>query len=590
MRKWLLTAAVAALFPSALADYGILNDFTTYQNGTMPDGQTYITTNITSPVFNYNTWREDLCISDASSHILLTLNYNNGASAGPYIFRDDDLSLVYANPSFNYAINARIQTVAGELYLTFWHGAQNRGDSQGYCVFYDTHYRLRWNVTTGPPLAVGADMHECEVTADDTVLLTAYQDRAFDLSSIGGREDDILADSCFQEVDLRNGSVVFTWCASDHLSPDLTFWNYTMSSGRGRQQNQDGSGGDTSRKRAYATSSGFDAYHVNSLQKTHEGNYLISLRNLNSIVYVDGKSGMPIWNLNGKLNNFTDVTPPPYLAQSPEDEGPEGAMALGFAWQHDVRFWDDGLTQITLFDNHKLSTSVNCTDSHCSRGLHLRTDTGDPDNLLVQVLRSYRSSQGLKSVVFGSMHPLPYPSDTSSSDLDAFLIGWGVNAEFSEYTSEGELIRDVQYSPLYPGHSVGGRGVQSSRVYKQSWHGYPTWPPTIASNGNGTLWVSWNGATEVHAWAVYDGDDKASLTVVDPFTPYLTMKRAGFETKIELGKDVRSFVKVGALDDQGRITGATEVVKLGYRPLSQSRFGYYVQNVISFIELSKLLV
>ena len=94
----------------------------------------------------------------------------------------------------------------------------------------------------------------------------------------------------------------------------------------------------------------------------------------------------------------------------------------------------------------------------------------------------------------------------------------------------------------------------------------------------------------MHAWAVYDGDDRASLDVVDPFTPYLTMKRAGFETKIELGKDVRSFVKVGALDDQGRITGATEVVKLGYRPLSQSRFGYYVQNVISFIDLSKLLI
>ncbi len=333
MLVWLLVAALAGF---AQADHDVLHDFEGYQNGKygVVPKQTYHSSDITSPILNYGEWQKKLILSDYSNHLFLTLDH---AGAGPYVFRDDDLSLVYADPSFDYAMSARVQVVQGKQYLTLWHGALNRGDSQGFCVLFDEHYQVAFNVTLGPPLTVDADMHECEVTRDDTVLLTAYQDKKFDLSSVGGKVEDVLADSCFQEIDIAEGKVLFTWCASDHFRPDATFWNYTSTFDAKRStSNDDGTG-------PYATSSGFDAYHINSLQKTAEGNYLVSLRNLKALVYIDGKTGTPIWNLNGKLNDFKDVTSPEVLAAN---EGSEGA--LGFGWQHDARFWDNAISKVSI--------------------------------------------------------------------------------------------------------------------------------------------------------------------------------------------------------------------------------------------------
>lgn len=333
MRKWLLTAAYLCL---TTADEAVLKDFVVYQGGAygVAPNQTYYSSNITSPIFNHGTWQKNLMLSDTSYHLFMTLDYNG---AGPYIFRDDDLSLIYADPTFDYAMNARVQTFDGQQWLTFWSGARNRGDSQGFCVFYDEHYTLKYNVTLGPPLAVDADMHECEVTTNGTVLLTAYQDKAYDLSSVGGNQKDVLADSCFQEIDIKQGTVLFTWCASDHFWPTITYWNYTSTFDVNKRLLQNDATG------AYTTSSGFDAYHINSLQKTIDGNYLVSLRNLHALVYIDGSSGGigdMIWVLGGKETPFKDATSNETLAHT----GTSGAM--DFAWQHHARFLDDNMTTV----------------------------------------------------------------------------------------------------------------------------------------------------------------------------------------------------------------------------------------------------
>lgn len=256
MRLWLFITSIAAI---ARADHAFIRDFVSYQSGRYgpAPNQTYFSSNITSPIFNYGEWRQDLIRSNENDHLILALDYNG---AGPYIFRDDDLSLVFADPSYDYAMNARIQQFEGENWLSFWHGARARGNSQGFCVFYNKHYQVVRNVTLGPPLSVDADMHDCEMTLDDTVLLTAYQDKEFDLSLVGGIGNDVLADSCFQEVHVRTGAVVFTWCASYYFNPNLTYWNYTSTFDKRESTSVDG-------RRSFTTSSGFDAYHINSLQK-----------------------------------------------------------------------------------------------------------------------------------------------------------------------------------------------------------------------------------------------------------------------------------------------------------------------------------
>ena len=104
-------------------------------------------------------------------------------------------------------------------------------------------------------------MHECEVTADGTVLLTAYQDKPFDLSPLGGKVEDVLTDGCFQDVELVSGREVFRWCASEWFAVGLSYWNFSGISRRRSRRREAGSN---------LSSEGFDAIHINSLQKVRE--------------------------------------------------------------------------------------------------------------------------------------------------------------------------------------------------------------------------------------------------------------------------------------------------------------------------------
>lgn len=222
----------------------------------------------------------------------------------------------------------------------------------------------------------------------------------------------------------------------------------------------------------------------------------------------------------------------------------------------------------------------------------------DRNNPTVELVRGFQSPHGLKSVIFGSMQQIPHPEGSVSSEAEQYLISWGVNAEITEYTYDGELVRDIQYSTLYPGHSVGGRGVQSSRVYKQFWRGFPLWPPSVVANKEGTLWVSWNGATEVYQWTVYGadaqdilGDEKGQPQPDDdfvhtmyPLEPLITVYRRGFETKIYLGHYWPPFVKVAALDADGVIIGVSDTVWIG------SVLNLRYKDIVSYVALASLLI
>ncbi len=195
------------------------------------------------------------------------------------------------------------------------------------------------------------------------------------------------------------------------------------------------------------------------------------------------------------------------------------------------------------------------------------------------------------------MHPLPYPYESTVSQ-HRYLVNWGVHAAFTKY-EDGQLIRDVQFSSLYDGHSVGGEGVESYRIYIQPWVGRPLWPPSVAADDQGTIWVSWNGATEVSEWAVYGADNAYDLGESEgrprpgdrliggmyPRQPLFGVARNGFETMIELGPERPAYIKMAALDGNGITIGYTETVML-----RSENSRYWVQDRMSFLMLSNLLI
>ena len=77
--------------------------------------------------------------------------------------------------------------------------------------------------------------------------------------------------------------------------------------------------------------------------------------------------------------------------------------------------------------------------------------------------------------------------------------------------------------------------MQSYRGFKSDWQGFPTTSPDLAvaedSNGCRTGYVSWNGATDVQEWVVYEGQQpEGQLSQVG------RVGFEGFETEFPVGQ------------------------------------------------------
>nr|MBA2712983.1 ArsR family transcriptional regulator [Rubrobacteraceae bacterium] len=130
------------------------------------------------------------------------------------------------------------------------------------------------------------------------------------------------------------------------------------------------------------------------------------------------------------------------------------------------------------------------------------------------------------------------------------FVGWGTEPFTSEYSKDGELIFDVQFSGE----------TQSYRAFRLPWSGRPDEDPAVAAEkGKGdrvTVYASWNGATGVAAWQVLAGAGPGKLE------PLGSGPWKGFETAITVSTD-EPYVAVRAEDSSGRVLGTSEAVKPG---------------------------
>ena len=308
-------------------------------------------------------------------------------------------------------------------------------------------------------------------------------------------------DSIFQEVDVETNEVIFEWHASDHYSVDES----------------DFPAGNAGRSK----SNGYDFFHINSVDKDSLGNYLISSRYMQGVSYIDGRTGEVLWVLGGRRNTFTDKS---------------GGAATKFGWQHDAR-WNSDHTGIHLFDNgarYGLKPSVDA-----SRGVEILLDIV---GMTAEVITEFVNPRKIISSSQGSMQILP------SGNV---LVGFGYNAAWTEFTSEGEPLCDVHVGSE---KTFNTGAVQTYKVNKAPWLGKPITVPEIVMV-DGELFMSWNGATEVKKWRI-----EGSRGIGMDLEAVIEVDKKGFETIVSVYCEKWLFVRAVGLGASGEELGASEIV------------------------------
>ena len=235
----------------------------------------------------------------APGYILTTNFYNLNypplvGQSGPLIL-DKDLQPVWFKPVPEKAVAANLspQTYEGQPALAWWQGVvTNTGSTEsGEDVVVNRHYQTVARLK-------GADgwvltLHAFTISGDDA-WVTANKNVARNLSAYGGAYNGALIDSAVQEYNLKTGKLLRTWDALDHIPPEDSY--------------------------ATVPTNGFpwDTYHVNALELTGDGTFLVSMRNTWAAYLVNIATGKIEWTLGGKRSSFKF--------------GPGAA----FQWQHDV--------------------------------------------------------------------------------------------------------------------------------------------------------------------------------------------------------------------------------------------------------------
>ncbi len=426
----------------------------------------------------------------APGHTFLAAKVPDGRNGAMIL--DEDGDLVWFSPLGNDVAehnDFRVQQYRGEPVLTMWEGVSQVGTGFGHFVLLNDRYEVVARLQVGNGYH-GADLHECLLTARATALIIVYNPIRWDFTPGGGDEAGTALDGIVQELDIATGRVIFEWHSLDHIDVD---------EGIGEPPEN--------------IEVPWDYFHLNSIEEDDAGDLILSARNSNGIYKVERATGRVLWRLNGTRSDF--------------------AMGEGtpFAYQHDARVHANG--ELTLFDNAE--SEQDKEGEIPSRGMVLQLDEEAKTATLVQ---EYIHPTDILSISQGNMQVLPNGN---------VFIGWGSAPVFSEFDAEGNLI----FNGRFP------QGANTYRAYRFPWVGTPGAPPDIAvETGLGddlTVYVSWNGATEVVEWEVLAGPDQAGLA------PAARGAKIGFETALEV-TTAEPYLAVRALDADGEVLGVTEPI------------------------------
>ncbi|KAJ5129044.1 hypothetical protein N7526_007210 [Penicillium atrosanguineum] len=393
-----------------------------------------------------------------------------------------------------------------------------RFQGQDYVTYWqgdeeDGHGRGSWYMVHCVTCRIGRRSARFRHHFERYRLVTIYDPIPADLTAVGGPELGWLYDGVFQEIDIATGELLFEWRSSDFYPPESSYYPLN--------------------DRGHERTLGYDYYHMNSIDKDDQGRYLVSGRHTHTVTCVDGTTGQILWTLGGKHNDFHD-----------ESDG----AATDFNWQHDARWQSPN--SITLLNNNANGEDGSSRDTV---GLFIELDIPARQ---AKVRTTYVHPQGLMATSQGNLQVL---------DTGNVLVGWGHSAAFTEYTAEGEIVCDVHFGAS--AYFTFGR-IVSYRSFKGDWVGRPNTLPDAAI-ADDSIFVSWNGATEIVTWCLeaWDGESLDNVT----FTTVDQVERTGFETRIPIPPSITSYFRVSAMNIEGEVLGTTETLSLG-SPSSRSSY------------------
>lgn len=279
----------------------------------------------------------------------------------------------------------------------------------------------------------------------------------------------------------------------------------------------------------YNSSDAWDYFHINSVDKDSEGNYLISARDACTIHKINGTDGSIIWKLDGKDSSF----------QVPKD--------AKFCFQHHARWLEQyrDIEIISLYDNsahgseHGGGREVHTAPTSSGKILKLNTTSWE-----AELVQAFYPPDDLLSKSQGSTQILPNGNA---------LVGWGSEGAVTEFLPNGTAIFHAYMDSKYL-----GVGVQNYRAFRYNWTGLPNEEPAIVALEDGdstTIYVSWNGDTETRSWRFFsDAHNNRDLLG--------QVERKTFETSLHIQGKTFQTVLAEAIDRHGRVLRSTGVAAL----------------------------
>ncbi|TGO40719.1 hypothetical protein BHYA_0033g00730 [Botrytis hyacinthi] len=411
------------------------------------------------------------------------------------MIHDHQGNLVWMNASYGETFGLNVQRFKDVDYLTFWQGDDSvGGHGEGVYILLSSQYKEAYRLTAGNN-ALG-DLHKFHITPEGTALVTQYTLKEMDIQYRRRTRKGWVWDSVIQEINIETNEIIFEWHASEHFNTEDSYFPA-------------GSAG-------LRSSHGYDFFHINSIDKDGLGNYLISSRYYQSVSYIDGKTGKILWELGGKRNCFKDLS---------------DGKATAFSWQHDAR-WTTDRKGITLFDNgarYGLRPQV-----ESSRAIHISLDL---EAMTAEIVREFVNPRKILSASQGSMQVL---------ENGNVMVGYGYNAAWTEYSSEGEVLCDVHIGSQ---KTFNTGAVQTYKVLKHAWIGRPDTVPDVKVVQN-NVYVSWNGATEVRGWVLEGAKTDRGEEGEEEFQMVAEVQKSGFETRILFQRKAWCWVRVIAIDSE----------------------------------------